>query len=127
MCKFTKYKQPKRLKNLFCKDCFTYLKELAGNIDFESWINSISFVRNICAHYGRLYNVKLVKQPMLYKEYKEVSNYRIFAVILCMKHIIKNEMVWLTFKNDLLSLIDKYSTSINLEYISFVDGWENLV
>ena len=48
-------------------------------------------------------------------------------VILCMKHIIKNEMVWLTFKNDLLSLIDKYSTSINLEYIGFIDGWENLV
>ena len=64
---------------------------------------------------------------MLYKEYKEVSNYRIFAVILCMKHIIKNEMLWLTFKNDLLALVEKYSTSINLDYIGFVDGWENLV
>jgi len=73
-----------------------------GYTYFESWINSISFVRNICAHYGRLYDVKLVKQPLLYKEYKEVNNYRILAVILCMKHIIKNEMVWLTFKNDLL-------------------------
>lgn len=103
-----------------------------GNYDigytyFESWINSISFVRNICAHYGRLYNVKLVRQPVLYKEYREVSNYRIFAVILCMKDIIKNEMLWLTFKNDLLSLVEKYSTSINLEYIGFIDGWENLI
>jgi hypothetical protein len=26
-------------------------------------------VRNICAHYGRLYNVNLVKTPMLYKQY----------------------------------------------------------
>jgi len=98
-----------------------------GYTYFESWINSISFVRNICAHYGRLYNVKLVKQPMLYKEYKEVSNYRIFAVILCMKNIIENEMIWLSFKNELLALVEKYSTSINLEYIGFIDGWENLI
>jgi abortive infection bacteriophage resistance protein len=98
-----------------------------GYTYFESWINSISFVRNICAHYGRLYNVKLVIQPVLYKEYRAVSNYRIFAVILCMKHIIKNEMLWLTFKNDLVSLVEKYSNSINLEYIGFIDRWENLI
>jgi abortive infection bacteriophage resistance protein len=98
-----------------------------GYTYFESWLNSISFVRNICAHYGRLYNVKLVKQPLLYKEYKEVSNYRIFAVILCMKNIIENEMLWLSFKNELLALVEKYSTSINLEYIGFIDGWENLI
>lgn len=35
---------------------------------FESWIESISYVRNICAHYGRLYNTKLKKKPKLYKE-----------------------------------------------------------
>ena len=98
-----------------------------GYTYLESWINSISYVRNICAHYGRLYNVKLVKQPMLYKEYKEINNYRIFAVILCMKHIIKNELLWLTFRNDLLALVEKYSTSINLEYIGFIEGWENLI
>lgn len=98
-----------------------------GYTYLESWINSISYVRNICAHYGRLYNIKLVKQPMLYKEYKEINNYRILAVILYMKHIIKNELLWLTFRNDLLALVEKYSTSINLEYIGFIEGWENLI
>ena len=33
----------------------------------ESWIEHIAFVRNICAHYGRLYNVNLSKTPALYK------------------------------------------------------------
>lgn len=38
-----------------------------GYTYFESWLESISYVRNICAHYGRLYNAKLSKAPMLYK------------------------------------------------------------
>ena len=51
-----------------------------GYTYFESWIESIAFVRNICAHYGRLYNVNLAKSPMLYKEYAEISNLRIYAL-----------------------------------------------
>lgn len=35
-----------------------------GYTYFESWIESIAYVRNICAHYGRLYNAKLSKTPI---------------------------------------------------------------
>lgn len=38
-----------------------------GYTYLESWFEHIAFVRNICAHYGRLYNVNLVKTPILYK------------------------------------------------------------
>ena len=34
---------------------------------FGSWIESIAYVRNLCAHYGRLYNAILPKKPMMYK------------------------------------------------------------
>ena len=44
-----------------------------GYTYFESWLESISYVRNICAHYGRLYNAKLSKTPILYKEYSQVG------------------------------------------------------
>lgn len=44
-----------------------------GYTYIESWLESISYVRNICAHYGRLYNAKLSKTPMLYKEYTHVG------------------------------------------------------
>lgn len=42
----------------------------------ESWIESIAYVRNVCAHYGRLYNAKLSKAPILYRDYikKNISN-----------------------------------------------------
>lgn len=41
-------------------------KEIAStyNVNYvylESWIENIAYVRNLCAHYGRLYNAKLTK------------------------------------------------------------------
>lgn len=47
---------------------------------FESWIESISYIRNICAHYGRLYNAKLTKTPKLYQQYTK-NIYQIFAFL----------------------------------------------
>ena len=44
-----------------------------GYTYLESWLESISYVRNICAHYGRLYNAKLSKTPILYKEYVQAG------------------------------------------------------
>lgn len=35
-----------------------------GYTHFESQIESIAYARNICAHYGRLYNAKLSKTPI---------------------------------------------------------------
>ena len=49
-----------------------------GYTYFESWIENIAYVRNMCAHYGRLYNAKMVKTPILYKEYDAVNRGEIF-------------------------------------------------
>lgn len=70
-----------------------------GYTYMESWLESISYVRNICAHYGRLYNAKLSKTPMLYKEYTRegIGNNRIYGVLLCMKHILKQDIDWNQF------------------------------
>ena len=66
-----------------------------GYTYLESWLESISYVRNICAHYGRLYNAKLSKTQTLYKEYSQagIGNNRIFGVLLCMKQILKGDKV----------------------------------
>ena len=45
---------------------------------FESWIESISYIRNICAHYGRLYNAKLTKTPNYINNITK-NIYQIFA------------------------------------------------
>ena len=97
-----------------------------GYTYYESWIEAIAYVRNICAHYGRLYNAKLTKQPSIYKEYTAIGieNNRIFAVLLCMKYLLKNDSDWILFVRTLKSLICKYP-EVEIDTMGFPNNWED--
>ena len=99
-----------------------------GYTYLESWLESISYVRNICAHYGRLYNAKLSKTPMLYKEYSEagIGNNRIFGVLLCLKHILKNDNHWNMFVDKIEILFDKYE-NVDITTMGFKENWKALL
>lgn len=99
-----------------------------GYTYFESWLESISYVRNICAHYGRLYNAKLSKTPMLYKEYSQagISNNRIFGVLLCLKQLLKNDRHWNLFVDNVELLFDKYE-HVDMKTMGFPQNWKELL
>lgn len=99
-----------------------------GYTYLESWLESISYVRNICAHYGRLYNAKLSKTPMLYKEYSQagIGNNRIFGVLLCMKQILKNDAHWNQYVDQIDMLIDKYE-KVDVKTMGFPGNWKELL
>ena len=99
-----------------------------GYTYFESWLESISYVRNICAHYGRLYNAKLAKTPMLYKEYLSagIGNNRIFGVLLCLKQLLKNDVHWNLFADHVEMLFDKYE-SVDIKTMGFPKNWKELL
>jgi len=99
-----------------------------GYTYFESWIESISYVRNICAHYGRLYNAKLTKTPKLYQQYREkgISNIRIFGVLCCLKHLLPPDEHWIGFVEALNSLFIKYP-HVKKETMSFPENWEEIL
>lgn len=99
-----------------------------GYTYLESWLESISYVRNICAHYGRLYNAKLSKTPILYKEYIRagIRNNRIFGILLCMKHILKNDKHWNLYVDQIELLIDKYE-KVDVKTMGFPDNWKELL
>lgn len=99
-----------------------------GYTYLESWLESISYVRNICAHYGRLYNAKLSKTPMLYKEYSQagIGNNRIFGVLLCMKQILKNDAHWNQYVDQIERLIDKYE-KVDVKTMGFPKNWKELL
>ena len=99
-----------------------------GYTYFESWLESISYVRNICAHYGRLYNAKLSKTPILYKEYSQsgIGNNRIFGVLLCIKHLLKSDSHWKLFVQDVESLFDKYE-QVDIKTLGFTENWKALL
>lgn len=99
-----------------------------GYTYLESWIENIAFVRNICAHYGRVYNVNLSKTPILYKQYiaDRISNLRVFATLLCMKHILKNDNHWKDFVDQIELLFEKY-TSVKPKLMGFPNNWKKLL
>lgn len=99
-----------------------------GYTYLESWIEHIAFVRNICAHYGRLYNINLAKTPKLYKQYSErgVSSLRVYATLLCIKHLIPNDRHWSDFIDTVELLFEKYS-HVNKELMGFPEDWQQLL
>ena len=94
----------------------------------ESWIESISYVRNICAHYGRLYNTKLTKKPRLYKEDQAlgVSNERIFGVLCCMKHLLAEDTSWEEFPSNIDALFQKHPKT-NIKTMGFPQNWKDIL
>lgn len=116
-------------KNMLNKDKKAIAKSFGvGYTYFESWLESISYVRNICAHYGRIYNAKLSKTPILYKEYTQVGigNNRIYGVLLCLKHLLKNDVHWNLFVDKIELLFDKYQYT-KISTMGFPENWRELL
>lgn len=100
-----------------------------GYTYLESWLENLAYVRNICAHYGRLYNAKLSKKPMLYSEYNllGIRNDRIFSSLICLKHLLSPDNIhWKNFVTNLSALIEKYE-NIDIYSMGFPSNWELLL
>lgn len=116
-------------KNMKNADKKEVAKEFGvGYTYLESWLESISYVRNICAHYGRLYNAKLSKTPRMYNQYRKagIGNNRIFGVLLCMMQLLKEDKHWKLFIDELELLIDKYE-GIDIKTMGFPENWKELL
>ncbi len=116
-------------KNMHNKDKKVIAKTFGvGYTYVESWLESISYVRNICAHYGRLYNAKLSKTPMLYKEYSQVGigNNRLFAVLLCLKHLLKQDNHWNKFVDNIEELFKEYNC-VRINTMGFPENWKEIL
>ena len=116
-------------KNMLNKDKKAIAKTFGvGYTYFESWLESISYVRNICAHYGRIYNAKLSKTPILYKEYTQVGigNNRIYGVLLCLKYLLKDDDHWNLFVDKIELLFDKYPC-VQISTMGFPENWKGLL
>lgn len=99
-----------------------------GYTYFESWIESIAYVRNLCAHYGRIYNAKLPKTPRMYRQYSElgIGNIRIYGVLLCISNLVPHDIHWKDFVDELELLIEKYPV-VKIETMGFPDNWKPLL
>lgn len=95
----------------------------------KNWILCLVEVRNICAHYTRLYNMPLKENPRLYKEnlrYRKEQN-KIFPVLLIIKRMLKANEQWSSLLKDLKNTFVKYKGSFEFAFMGFPQDWEEIL
>lgn len=93
----------------------------------QNWLYVFSGIRNICAHYGRLYNRKLKIKPRVEKRVQgEFDDDKIFAVLYALGRLCLNRSEWRTFISNLKGLTEEYS-SVSIEMLGFPNNWENIL
>lgn len=92
------------------------------------WLYSLSHIRNVCAHYGRLYDKVFTTKPKIPKIYSkyQIDDSRIFASILAMKHVIRNKSEWNSFLISLKALLETYEI-VDLNLIGFPQDWQEIL
>ena len=103
-----------------------------SEIVLESWLETLSFVRNTCAHHSRLWNRKLPKRPIIpdraADKWLEIlpetdKLNRIYIVLSIIRYMIKRINPGTTFPSRLKQLLSDYP-EIPLHYMGFPNEWE---
>ena len=99
-----------------------------GYTYFESWIESVAYVRNLCAHYGRLYNAKLSKTPKLYKQFsaRGIGNNRLYGILICIALLVPADDSWHRFVDSIEANLKKYK-SVDISTMGFPADWKTLL
>lgn len=96
---------------------------------FESWLHSIVYIRNVCAHHTRLWNRNIsikpekLKNPRLDWVNNEYNNKKIYSIVLVIQYFLKTIYPQSDFFERLKSLLEKYP-DVEPKNIGFINDWE---
>ncbi len=92
-----------------------------------SWLHTLSHVRNICAHYGRLYGKDLIIKPS-FTDFKteKIDNSAVFSIVFILMHFLQRSDRT-NFIIGLNGLIEEYIDDINLSHIGFPNEWQSIL
>lgn len=92
-----------------------------------SWLQCCTDLRNICAHYGRLYYRTFAAQPKTPKKWPTLDT-RLFDYICIIKALYPKQHRWKTdIQLELEALIAEYLETINLYHIGFPVDWAGVL
>lgn len=96
--------------------------------DIESWLRCCTDLRNICAHYGRLYYRVFSAIPAGMKEIEANAERRLFATILVVKKLYPDKAKWSSeLFVQLHAIMDEYRDAISFKHIGFPENWEEIL
>lgn len=102
-------------------------RELYNTIpkNVSSWLRCCTDLRNICAHYGRLYYRKFPAAPAGFSVAEPQIN-QLWGAVLALQALYPHTAKW---NNEILpamsALFDKYAADISLKHLGFPTNWEN--
>jgi abortive infection bacteriophage resistance protein len=98
---------------------------------FQSWLHSITYVRNLCAHHSRLWNRDLAIEPnrLLKPVGKWVgpryqNNKRVFYFLCVLKYLLLRANPGNGLKDKLIALFDKYP-NVPIKYLGIPSDENN--
>ncbi len=94
----------------------------------KTWLYTLSVFRNICAHYGRLYDRKLKITPKLFRgdRKKGIRNDTVFSVLFIAGRLSKDNNEWKNFVTNLSALVEQYEI-VDLDLMGFPIKWEEIL
>lgn len=94
----------------------------------ESWLRCLTDLRNVCAHYSRLYNCNMIAIPATPKNFPFKLDKSVFSYIMVLKFLYFDAEKWNSlFLPNLEALVEEYSSTIDLNLIGFPKEWKLLL
>lgn len=95
--------------------------------NIDSWLRCCTDLRNICAHYGRLYYRIFPATPANVGAGKESEN-KLWGAVLALRGLYPNKDKWNNGTVvQLASLFEEYQEDINLAHIGFPVNWKEKI
>lgn len=91
-----------------------------------SWLHSLTYIRNMCAHHNRLWNRILAITPKLAKNMPSVKENKIFKILLLFKYMMLDKGKWEYFLKDLNCVITQHP-NIRVKNMGFLDNWKEIL
>jgi abortive infection bacteriophage resistance protein len=93
----------------------------------ESWVQTLTYIRNICAHHARLWNRWVVNAPLIpkndkYRNQINVNNRKFIIVAYIVFSLLKTVAPKSPWRNKLFKLFEKYE-SIPGHVMGFQNNW----
>lgn len=95
---------------------------------FCSWIQSVSILRNMCAHNSRIYNRTIsthLQIPVIDQPNPASRRNGLYQIVLAMKYLRPSNDIWKQFLIDLTTLFNKYNSVIDVARINFPTDWNS--
>ncbi len=92
----------------------------------SSWIHTLVYIRNLCAHHSRIWNRILAIKPVIPRkdtEWNNINNKKIFSVLLVIKRLMCMSDEWEEWRASFLTMMGKFP-NVNIKSMGFPDNWE---